>query len=88
MTTSLHLLAYAMNPKYYAAELLSDPERTAPSKDPKVSQGFKEDFKNLFVDPEIRLRIHSEFAHFVGSEGWGFDIDCMWDKREMSPIEW
>ena len=31
MTTPLHLLAYAVNPKYYAAELLSDPERTAPS---------------------------------------------------------
>ena len=31
MTTSLHLLAYAVNPKYYFAELLNDPERTLPN---------------------------------------------------------
>ena len=68
MTTPLHLLAYAVNPKYYAAELLSDPERIAPSKDPEVSQGFKKDFRNLFVDPEIGLRICSEF--FI-----------LWDRR-------
>jgi len=44
MTTPLHLLAYAMNPKYYAAELLSDPERTAPNKNPEVAEGFKNAF--------------------------------------------
>jgi len=48
MTTPLHLLAYAMNPKYYAAELLSDPTRTTPSKDPEVSQGFEKDFQKDF----------------------------------------
>ena len=35
MTTPLHILAYAVNPKYYVAKLLSDPERTTPSKKPK-----------------------------------------------------
>ena len=55
MTMPLHLLAYAVNPKYYATELLSDPERTAPSKDPEVSQGFKNAFRTLFVNPEIGL---------------------------------
>ena len=39
MTTSLHILAYAVNPKYYFAELLNYPERTAPNNDPKVSLG-------------------------------------------------
>ena len=67
ITTPLHLLAYVVNPKYYVAELLSDPERIAPSKDPEVSQGFKNAFRKLFVDPEIGLQIHSEFVHFVGS---------------------
>ena len=41
MTTPLHLLAYALNPKYYSAELLSDPNRSAQNKDPKVSLVFK-----------------------------------------------
>ena len=34
MTTPLHLLAYALNPKYYSALLLSDPNRSTPNKDP------------------------------------------------------
>ena len=38
MAISLHLLAYAVNPKYYSAELLNDPERTLPNNDPEVSQ--------------------------------------------------
>ena len=74
MTTSLHLLAYAVNPKYYSAELLNDPERTAPNNDPEVSQGFKKAFRNLFVDPDIAVQIREEFAHFVGSEGLGASI--------------
>ena len=48
MTTPLHLLAYALNPKYYSAELLSDPNRSAPNKDPKVSLGFKKLLENYF----------------------------------------
>jgi len=69
MTTPLHLLAYAVNPKYYAVELLSDPERTLPSKDPEVSQGFKKVFRKLFVDPEIGLQIRAEF------------LLILWDQR-------
>ena len=48
ITTPLHLLAYAVNPKYYVAELLSNLERTAPSKDPEVSQGYKKAFRKAF----------------------------------------
>eukprot|EP00253_Pinus_taeda_P003127 PITA_03127 len=88
MTTPLHLLAYALNPKYYAAELLRDPERSAPNKDPEVVEGFKNAFRKLFVDPEIGLWIRAQFSHFVGSEGWGCDIECMRDKSRLSPIEW
>ena len=53
MTTPLHLLAYAVNPKYYSIELLSDPERTAPNKDLEVSKGFKKVLRKLFVDLDI-----------------------------------
>eukprot|EP00253_Pinus_taeda_P014349 PITA_14349 len=88
MTTPLHLLAYAVSPKYYTAELLSDPEKTAPSKDPEVSQGFKKAFRKLYVDPKIGLPVRAEFSHFVGPEGWDSNIDCMRDKRAMSTIEW
>eukprot|EP00253_Pinus_taeda_P030301 PITA_30301 len=88
MTTPLHLLAYEVNPKYYAAELLSDPERTTPNKDPEVAEGFKNAFRKIFVDPEIGRRIRAQFSHFVGSEGWDCDIDCMRDKTRLSPIEW
>ena len=71
MTTSLHLLAYAMNPKYYSAELLNDPERTLPNNNPEVSQGYKKALRKLFVDPDIAYMIHEEFSHFVGSERLG-----------------
>jgi hypothetical protein len=77
MTTSLHLLAYAVNPKYYSAELLSDPQRTPPNNDPEVSQGFKKAFRKLFVDPDIAYQIREEFSHFVGSEGLGAGNDSL-----------
>lgn len=57
MTIPLHLLAYAMNPKYYSPKLRSDLERTAPNKDPKLSQGCKQAFRKLSVDPEIGIRV-------------------------------
>ena len=75
MTTSLHLLAYAVNPRYYFAELLNDPERAAPNNDPKVSQGYKKAFRKLFVDLDIANMIREEFSHFVGSEGLGAGND-------------
>lgn len=88
MTTPLHLLAYAVNPKYYSTVLVHDLERTAPTKDPEVSQGFKKAFRKLFVDLEIGIQIRSEFSHFVGSKGLGVDIDSMRDKTRLSPIDW
>ena len=75
MTTSLHLLAYAVNPRYYSAKLLNDPERAAPNNNPEVSQGYKKAFRKLFVDPDIAYMIREEFLHFVGSEGLGADND-------------
>ena len=71
MTTSLHLLANAVNPKYYSAELLNNPERTAPNNASKVSQGYKKALRKLFVDLDIAYMIHEEFSHFVGCEGLG-----------------
>lgn len=87
MTTPLHLLAYVVNPKYYSIELLSYLEITTPNKDPEVSQGFKKAFRKLFVDPKIGIQICSKFAHFVGSEGLGIDIDSMQDKTILIPID-
>ena len=75
MTTPLHLLAYALNPKYYSVELLSDPNRSAPNKNPQVSLRFKKAFRKLFLDPDIGVQIRSEFSHILGSEGLGADID-------------
>ena len=66
MTTSLHLLSYARNPKYYSAELLNDPERTLPNNDPEVSQGYKKALRKLFVDLDIAYMIREEFSHFCG----------------------
>eukprot|EP00253_Pinus_taeda_P032335 PITA_32335 len=38
MTTPLHLLAYALHPKYYHSKILSLPGRTTPNKDSEVVQ--------------------------------------------------
>ena len=75
MTTSLHILAYIVNPRYYFAELLNDPERAAPNNDPEVSQGYKKALRKLFVDPNIAYMIREEFSHFVGSKGLGAGND-------------
>ena len=45
MTTPLHLLAYALHPKYYHCKILSLPGRTAPNKDSEVVQGYKTTFE-------------------------------------------
>ena len=75
MTTSLHLLAYAVNPKYYSAKLLNDPERTLLNNDPEVSQGYMKALRKLFVDPDIAYMIREEFSHFMGLEGLGAGND-------------
>eukprot|EP00253_Pinus_taeda_P002226 PITA_02226 len=41
MTTPLHLLAYALNPKYYAAELLRDPKEAHQTKTQKLEKDLK-----------------------------------------------
>ena len=88
MTTPLHLLAYSLNPKYYSAELLSDPNIFAPNKDPEVSLGFKKAFRKLFLNLDIGVKIRSEFSHFVGFEGLGAYIEAMQDKTLLTPIDW
>ena len=75
MTTSLLLLAYAVNPRYYSAELLNDPKKTAPNNDPEVSQVYIKALRKLFVDLDIAYMIHEVFSHLVGSEGLGASND-------------
>ena len=58
------------------------------TKTQKSHKDLRKAFRKLFVDPEIGVRIRSKFAHFVGSEGLGADIDSMWDQSRLSPIDW
>eukprot|EP01018_Ginkgo_biloba_P002712 Gb_02256 [translate_table: standard] len=47
MTTPLHTLAYALNPKFYHEDILSIPSRKAPNKDKEVSDGYKKAFQGV-----------------------------------------
>ena len=67
---------------------MSDPNRSAPNKDPEVSLGFKKAFRKLFLNPDIGVQIRSEFSHFVGYEGLGVDIEAMRDKTLLTPMDW
>lgn len=88
MTTPLQLLAYALNPKYYHADMLALPNRTAPNKDVEVVEGYKKAFKKMFTDPRVAAEIRDEFGTFASSDGTYADVDAMADKKEMDPIKW
>ena len=65
MTTSLHLLAYALHPKYYHCKILSLPGRTAPNKDSEVVQGYKTALRKIYRDVGIALVVHEEFGGYL-----------------------
>lgn len=65
MTTPLHLLAYALHPKYYHYKNLSLPRRTARNKDYEVVHGYKTTLRKLYKDTGIAMEVHEEFGAFV-----------------------
>lgn len=53
MTTPLHLLSYALSPRYYSGDILSILGRVAPYRDLEVAIGYKKAFGRLFSDLEV-----------------------------------
>ena len=88
MTTPLHLLAYALHPKYYHSKILSLPGRTAPNKDSEVVQGYKTALRKIYRDVGIAMEVHAEFGAFVQSTGNFSDPLAMDDRGHMDPITW
>lgn len=64
MTTPLHLLAFALTPKFYSRELLALPNRLPPYRDVEVNDGFRKALVKLFPDTEMEDVVSSEFASF------------------------
>ena len=69
MTTPLHLLAYALHPKYYHSKILSLPGRTAPNKDSEVVQGYKTALRKIYRNTGVAIEVRQEFGAFVQSTG-------------------
>ena len=69
MTTPLHLLAFALTPKFYSDEILAMPSRVPPYRDAEVSEGCRKALTKLFPDREMENIVTSEFADFVASNG-------------------
>ena len=88
MTTPLHLLAYALHPKYDHCKILSLPGRTAPNKDSEVVQGYKTALRKIYRDVGIALEVREEFGAFVQSTGNFSDPLAMDDRGHLDPITW
>eukprot|EP01018_Ginkgo_biloba_P032587 Gb_11677 [translate_table: standard] len=85
MTTPLHALAYALNPRFYHENILSIPGRKAPNKDKEVSDGYKKAFK-LYPDAKIACDVRMEFSEFAFSQNSYGDIDALIDKKSMPSV--
>jgi len=88
MTTPLHLLAYALHPKYYHSKILSLPGRTAPNRDSEVVQGYKTALRKIYRDMGTAMEVHAEFGAFVQSTGGFSDPTAMNDRGHIDPITW
>jgi hypothetical protein len=88
MITPLHLLAYALHPKYYHSKILSLPGRTMPNKDSEVVQGYKTTLRKIYRDVGIAMEVREEFGAFVQSTGNFSDPLAMDDWGHMDPITW
>eukprot|EP01018_Ginkgo_biloba_P019796 Gb_26452 [translate_table: standard] len=62
MTTPLHTLAYALNPKFYHEDILSILGRKAPNKDKEVSDGYKKAFRKLYPNAKMACDVRMEFS--------------------------
>ena len=69
MTIPLHLLVYALMPKYYSSQYCSLPGRFPPCRDMEVSDGYQATFTRLFPNDDMRDVIIDEFIEFVNDRG-------------------
>jgi hypothetical protein len=73
MTTPLHLLAYALTPKYYSRQFTDQPGRLPPYRDLEVSEGYMAAFRRFFPGDDMRDIIMDEFIEFANGRGLSSD---------------
>eukprot|EP01018_Ginkgo_biloba_P012671 Gb_09587 [translate_table: standard] len=88
MTSPLHTLAYALNPRVYHEDILSIPTRKAPNKDKEVSDGYKKAFRKLYPNVKMACDVRMEFSEFAFSQNSYGDIDALIDKKVIPSISW
>lgn len=86
MTTPLHLLAFALTPKYYSDEILALPSRVQPYSDLEVGMGCRKALSRLFPDQETEYIVRAEFVDFVAGENQS--IGASIDKYRMDAHSW
>ncbi|KAH9314484.1 hypothetical protein KI387_023111 [Taxus chinensis] len=86
MTTPLHLLAFALTPRFYSTEILSLPGRVAPYRDAEVSEGYMAALARLFPDPEAQDQVMVEFGNFIAETG--HSLLALRSKYKMDAHMW
>ncbi|KAH9291975.1 hypothetical protein KI387_042840, partial [Taxus chinensis] len=86
MTTPLHLLAFALTPRFYSTEILSLPGRVAPYRDAEVSEGYMVALARLFPDPEAQDQVMVEFGNFIAETG--HSLLALRSKYKMDAHMW
>eukprot|EP01018_Ginkgo_biloba_P021305 Gb_13027 [translate_table: standard] len=86
MTTPLHTLAYALNPKFYHEDILSIPGRKTLNKDKEVLDGYKKYFRKLYPDAKIVCDVRMECSEFSFSQNSYGDIDAFINRKAMSSV--
>ena len=82
MTTPLHLLAFALSPKFYSQLVLKgSTTRVPPYRDPKVAQWYKAALRKLFPE-HLRPAMRSEFMSFASTNDCG--LDALEDKNNAN----
>ncbi|KAH9318365.1 hypothetical protein KI387_020134, partial [Taxus chinensis] len=89
MTTPSHLLAYALNPKYYSSEILGLPGGQAPYNDHEFATKTETTFQRLFPDPAVAIAVSYEMACFISSfnDSMG-ELNALSDKYNLKPSMW
>ncbi|XP_057838273.2 uncharacterized protein LOC131048355 [Cryptomeria japonica] len=86
MTTPLHLLAFALTPKFYSAEMLATPRRVPPYRDAEVASGYRAAFKKIYQDEETRNIVMREFGQFLSAKN--HDVVALNARYGMDADEW
>ncbi|XP_057820983.2 uncharacterized protein LOC131033730 [Cryptomeria japonica] len=86
MTIPLHLLAFALSPKYYSWEVLNKSStRVAPYRDHEVAIGYKAALRRLFLD-SLRVVVRAEVMSFTSTDDCG--IEALEDKANVDAHKW